>query len=166
MQGNKCDLFRSRGWCVLISPAAAFCVDEESTAAFPRQIDNFQHPRSLYYRQFEPLVAPLLLGGFFTFGGKKKRLKARRSRGGTFHFDSRIVNHINLLSYRHGGAGRDLCGFFCMALLSCNVILYIHTFMLDVWGLYGAGQRHKGELLWDTHRILFCLVLLHICILK
>lgn len=44
-------------------------------------------------------------------------------------FDSWIVNHINLLSYRHTGVCGDLCGFSFTALLTCNrILLYIHSY--------------------------------------
>lgn len=43
--------------------------------------------------------------------------------------DSWIVNHINLLSYRHTGVFGDLCGFVFTALLTCNrVLLHIHSY--------------------------------------
>lgn len=46
-------------------------------------------------------------------------------------FDSWIVNHINLLSYRHTGVCGDLCGFSFTALLTCNrILLYIHSYSL------------------------------------
>ena len=46
-------------------------------------------------------------------------------------FDSWIVNHINLLSYRHTGVCGDLCGFSFTALLPCNrILLYIHSYSL------------------------------------
>lgn len=47
-----------------------------------------------------------------------------------FLFDSWIVNHINLLSYRHSGVCGDLCGFNYMALLTCNVILYMNLYLM------------------------------------
>lgn len=43
-------------------------------------------------------------------------------------FDSWIVNHINLLSYRHTGVCGDLCGSSFTAFLTCNrMLLYIHS---------------------------------------
>lgn len=42
-------------------------------------------------------------------------------------FDSWIVNHINLLSYRHTGVSCDLCGFYNMALLARK---HTHTVIL------------------------------------
>lgn len=46
-------------------------------------------------------------------------------------FDSWIVNHINLLSYRHTGVCGDLCGFSFTALLTCKrILLYIHSYSL------------------------------------
>lgn len=77
--------------------------DMESTA-FPSKADSyiyfiiiiFDESTFQYYRQIEPCAFQLI--SCFD----EKRLRGR-SRRGTFLFDSWIVNHINLLSYRHTG---------------------------------------------------------------
>lgn len=76
-----------------------------------------------YYRQIEPCVFQLI-SRF-----QENRLGGR-SRRGTFLFDSWIVNHINLLSYRHSGVCGDLCGFNYMALLTWNLILYTSSYSM------------------------------------
>lgn len=75
-----------------------------------------------YYRQ-------IALSAFQLVSCLDEKLFRGRSKRGTFLFHSWIVNHINLLSYRHSGVCRDLCGFYCMALLTLDFILYINSYL-------------------------------------
>lgn len=91
-----------------------------------------------YYRHIEPRAFQLI-SRF-----DEKRL-AGRSRRGTFLFDSWIVNHINLLSYRHSGVCGDLCGFNCMALLTCNLILYMNSYFMFFFSKDYGPTRLKAN---------------------
>lgn len=50
-----------------------------------------------------------------------------------FFFDSWIVNHINLLSYRHTGVWCDLCGFSCMWLCQTTTLYVLRGFILGAF---------------------------------
>lgn len=90
---------------------------------FQKQIHSFAF---IYYGQMQSILTKdfLLIMHF------DENYPKGRSIRGTFHFVSRIVNHINLLSYRHSGASHDLCGFNYMALLT-NLQRYI--FDMDLY---------------------------------
>lgn len=139
MRGNICDLFRSWRWCLLMSLSAP----DIWSAHLPllEHIHNIVFLSFKYYRQ-------IALCAFQLVSCLDEKLLRGRSKRGTFLFHSWIVNHINLLSYRHCGVCRDLCGFCCMALLTWDLILYINSYLMVLritWMDYGHGLR---RILW------------------